>query len=363
MAVAASLTAVVGAVQTPSVSTLRLPSRAVFYSVAPLSSHLLLTASDTEGNGCSWLMVSPQPLRVRASFRASCKKPPVAAEPVVPVQSLVPDANYASIRIARPNLSATRVSVGPIVMRFNDLSDTRPVWTYGPGRLWIYDVATVDGPGRSPRPELIEVSTGTGKVLRTVRMPSLVRPLLAADVDGLWIAASPGTGAGTPAPIYHLAPGAAAPRVVHRGGYATLWLVAAGHTVWADIGTLPPRRLASTQVRQEIWRFDGPSAAAHPLAAAAELNSSAAPVLQPGSAALWTLSLIPSVPGNYENCSHAQLIRIDARTGEQTVTRTLPITDRYCLPVQGQAFLDGAFYFLSQYVSPNTPTTLYRLAT
>ena len=85
--------------------------------------------------------------------------------------------------------------------------------------------------------------------------------------------------------------------------------------------------------------------------------------MQPGSAALWTLSLVPSAPGNYEYCSHAQLIRIDARTGQQTVTRTLPFTDKYCLPVQSQALLDGAFYFLSRYVAQDTPTTLYRLAT
>ena len=106
--------------------------------LAPFSGQLLLSASDAEDNGCSWLVVSPQRLRVRSSFRANCKKPPVAAEPVVPIQYLVPDANYASLRIARPNLSSARVSVGPIVMRFNDLSDTRPVWTYGPGTLWIY---------------------------------------------------------------------------------------------------------------------------------------------------------------------------------------------------------------------------------
>lgn len=287
----------------------------------------------------------------------------MAAEPVVPVDYLIPRVNYASMRIARPNLSSKRVSVGPIVMRFNNLSDTRPVWTYGPGMLWIYDVSTVNAAGRHPRAELVEVSTATGRVVRKVRMPSLVRPLLAADADGLWIAASPGTGAGTPAPIYHLAAGAVAPRVVHRGGYATLWLVAAGHSVWADIGTLPPQGSANKPIRQQIWRFDGPSAAAHPLARADELNSSAPPVVQPGSKALWTLSLIASPPGDYENCTRAQLVRIDAHTGRQGVTRTVPFNDRYCLPVQGQAFLDGGFYFLSQYVSPSTSTMLYRLAT
>jgi hypothetical protein len=54
-------------------------------------------------------------------------------------------------------------------------------------------------------------------------------------------------------------------------------------------------------------------------------------------------------------------VRIDARTGRQTVTRTLSFDDEYCLPVQGQAFLDRAFYFLSPYISPATPTMLYRL--
>jgi hypothetical protein len=363
VAVAASLAAVVGGARTPAVSTLQLPSRAIFYTIAPLSGRLLLSASDAEGNGCLWLVVSPQRLRVRSSFHANCKRPPVAAEPVVPIQFPVPDSNNASLRIVRPNLSSTRVSVGPIVMTFNDVSDTKLEWTYGPGTLWVYDVAAVDRAGRRPRAELIDISTATGQVVRTVPMPSLVRPLLAADADGLWIAASPGTGAGTPAPIYHLAPGAAAPRVVHRGGYATVWLVAAGHAVWADIGTIPPHSSASTPIRQEIWRFDGPSATAHPLARADGLNSSATPIVQAGSAALWTLSLIPSTPGSYYDCRHVQLVRIDARTGRQTVTRTLPFTDKYCLAVQGQALLDGAFYFLSQYVSPATPTTLYRLRT
>jgi hypothetical protein len=362
-AVAASLVAVVGAARAPAVLTLRLPSSAVFYTIEPLGGRLLLSASDTEGNGCAWLVVSPEPLRVRSSFHANCKRPAVAAEPAVPIQFPVPDSSDASLRIVRPNLSSSRVSVGPVVMTFNDVSDTKLEWTYGPGTLWVYDVAALNSAGRSPRAELLDISTTTGQVVRTVSMPSLVRPLLAADADGLWIAASPGTGAGTPAPIYHLAIGAAAPRVVHRGGYAALWLVAAGHTVWADIGTIPPHSSASTAIHQEIWRFDGPSAPAHALAGANGLNSSATPTVQAGAAALWTLSLIPSPPGSYYACTHAQLVRIDARTGRQTVTRTLSFTDEYCLPVQGQAFVDGAFYFLSPYISPATRTTLYRLRT
>jgi len=192
-------------------------------------------------------------------------------------------------------------------------------------------------------------------------MPRLDRPLLAADADGLWIASSPETGAGTPAPIYHLAPGARQAVVSHRGGYATLWIVAAGHTVWADIASMTP---PSTTVRQQIWRLVRPSATAHALASADSLNSSATPVLQPGSAALWTISNVPyrdSAGTDYGNCPQHQLVRIDAQTGRQAVTRTLYGLDRSCLPVQSQALADGDFYFLSPYINLSTPTTLYRL--
>jgi len=358
--VAVSVVAAFGAAA-PTVSTLRLPSNTAFYTVEPFGSRLLLSASDTEGNGCAWLVVSSEPLRVRSSFYAKCERPPVAAEPVVPVQ-FFGRLNQVSVRVARPNRTAGRVSYGPVVMRYQDVSDTKLEWTYGPGTLWVYDVAALDSAGHNPRAELLDISTATGQVVRTVSMPPLTRPLLAADTDGLWIAASPGTGAGTPAPIYHLALGSATPRIVHRGGYATLWLVAAGHGVWADIGTIPPHSSASTPIRQEIWHFDAPYAPAHALASANGLDSSATPILQADSAALWTLSLIPSPRSSYL-CTHEQLVRIDARTGRQTVTRTLSFTDNDCLPVQGQAFLNHAFYFLSPYISPTTPTTLYRLGT
>lgn len=285
----------------------------------------------------------------------------MAAEPVVPVQFPALRSNDASVRILRRTARSSHFSVGPIVMRFNDVSDTKLEWAYGPGTLWVYDVAALTRARRRPRAELIEISTATGRVLRTVAMPSLVRPLLAADADGLWVAASPASGAGTPAPIYRVAAGFAGAHVVHRGGYATLWLVARGDSVWADIGTLD--RSARTPIHQEIWRFDGPSATAHALAHANGLNSTATPVVQPDSAALWTLSLSPSSPGSYYSCTHAQLVRIDARTGRQTVTRTLPFADKDCLAVQGQTLLANGFYFLSPYISPTTPTLLYRLAT
>ena len=350
--------AAVGAASSPQVSIVPLPSRASFYTVEASGSRLLLSGSDTTGNGCNWLVLDAHTLRVKSSLVASCEQPGLASEPVVPVQFYRPQGNQTSVRIARPTPRPARVSYGPVVMRFPEISDTRLEWTYGPGLLWLYDVATTHGA------EVVEISTATGRVVRTVSMPKLVRPLLAADADGLWIAASVETAMGAPAPTYHLAPGAGAPRLVHRGGYAAFWLVAAGHTVWEDTASMS----RPSSVRQEIWRFDGSSAAAHALASANSLNSEATPAVQPGSAALWTVSNGPSQP-SYDSCAGQQIVRIDAVTGRQIVKATIRVPGNPCFPVPdvpwlptgagAQTFAGGAFYFLAQTQARVPVMTLY----
>jgi len=338
-----------------AVSSVLLPAGVSFGGIESVRGGLLVSGYEATGHDCKWLVVDPVSLRVRSSLRANCSRPPIAAKPVVPIEFPIKGTNSDNLRIAHLSRDGGRPALGPVVMTYSSVSNTHLEWTYGPHTLWVYDVATRGGP------EVLDVSSATGKVVRAVRMPALSEPLLAADADGLWIAASPETGAGTPAPIYRLAPTATAPSIVHRGGYATLWLVAAGHTVWADIGTLPHRGSASTPVRQEIWRFDGTATTGHALASATGLNAYPnSPVLQPGAHALWTISLVPD-QGDYRLCLHAQLVRIDANTGRQTVTRTLSIVDQSCLPVQGQAFVHGSFYFLSPYINDTLRTTLYRL--
>lgn len=355
--VAVAGVAAIGAAATPAVSMLALPSRAGFYTVGAAGSRLVLSGSDTTGNGCDWLAVDARTLRVTSSLDGSCQQPGLAPEPVVPVQFYRPQGNQTSVRIARPTSRPARASSGPVVMRFPEISDTRLEWTYGPGLLWLYDVATTHGA------EVVEISTATGRVARTVSMPKLVRPLLAADADGLWIAASVETALGAPAPTYRLAPGAGAPLLVHRGGYAAFWLVASGHRVWEDIASTHP-----STVRQQIWRFDGPSAAAHELASANRLNSAATPAVESGSTALWTLSNGP-FQGTYNSCAGQRVVRIDALTGHQTTVTTIHLPGNPCFPVPGspwlptgagaQTFTDGAFYFLAQTITQ--ATALYRV--
>ena len=221
---------------------------------------------------------------------------------------------------------------------------------YGGGLLWLYDVATVHAGARTPRAEVVEVSTATGRVVRTVTMTQIYRPLLAADRDGLWLAGSVETGLGT-TPTYHLAPGASAPRLVHRGGYAACWLVAAGQEVWEDIAAQTHSAcvpFGPCAVTQEIWGFDGPSAAAHALASANSLVAGT-PAVQPDSAALWLVGSLP-YRRDVNGCVGAQIVRIDAHTGRQTVTRTLTLPGNPCLggpfTPNAQTFTGGALYFL-----------------
>lgn len=334
------------ATASPVVSTLSLPSGVQVDSVEAVGDRLLLSGWDTTGNSCVQLIVGAGELRVAASLHASCERPPIAAHSVVPVQFPLATGNESSVRIARPNRAPSRVSYGPVVMTFDDVSDTKLEWTYGPRRLWLYDVAALPGTAGPAHAEALAISTTTGRVVQTASMPSLVRPLLAADADGLWIAASPGTGAGSPAPTYLLAFGAHAPRLVHRGGYAAFWLAASGHTVWEDIASIAPT------VRQEIWRYDAPTAAPTSLARADNLEV-VTPAVQPGSGALWTLGS-PLSGG----CFDEQVVKIDAHTGRQTIITTFHLPGSPCnpepesgsLPYGGnsQAFTDGAFYFLTQ---------------
>ena len=344
----------------PAVSAEALPSSYGFYAIEPYRSGLLL--SWTNGNGaCAWLVVT-LPARNGPLLHASCETPEIAAHPFVPVQ-FENQTMTTSVRIARPSRDPKRVSYGPVVMRYATVSDTHLEWVYGPGRLWLYDVAVRGGAAAHARAEVVEVSLSDGHVVRTVPMPMLYRPVLAADDDGLWIAPSPETGEAAPAPTYLLAPGATAPRVVHRSGDAAIWLLAAGHTLWEDIRTFRP---GMSNPRQELWRLDGPHGTAHALAGIDNLVGNL-PALQRVTHALWTLNSVPE-NGNFIHCTRQQIISINGTDGRQTVVTTLQIPLDPCYPVLsfeapgggGQAFTDGAFYYLS---SPPTTraTTLYRI--
>jgi hypothetical protein len=83
----------------PSVSTPSLRSGVDFHSVEPLGNGLLLSGGEISGPNCDWLVVD-QDLGVESPIPSgSCERPPIAAQPVVPVQFPV-----ARIRLDGPGV-------------------------------------------------------------------------------------------------------------------------------------------------------------------------------------------------------------------------------------------------------------------
>ena len=81
----------------------------------------LLSGGDITGLDCDWLVVNRDLRVVSPLLRASCERPPIAAEPVVPVQFSTANGNGAAVRIARPDATPSRVTYGPVVMTDEDL--------------------------------------------------------------------------------------------------------------------------------------------------------------------------------------------------------------------------------------------------
>lgn len=216
------------------ITTLALPSGgAQWWNVAPAGHALLVTGSLPAGSLCAFYVVDLGTLTGRGPYTRACTNPPVAVHPIEPVVGSTAKAFDVPIRVA-----------GKVVMRYEDASDTRPQYAWYGGSLWIYDVATSDGP------EALRLDARTGALLQRTAMPRLFRPVMVANADGLWL--DPATNGGVDgvavAPVLHVAFGASKPVVVHRGGRAAMWMTASAHTVWFE--QISGRRSVA------IWRID-----------------------------------------------------------------------------------------------------------
>lgn len=307
------------------VAVLALPG-GLFGSVQPAGGELLVSGSTT-GNTCISVTVAPASFRQTGELRGSCARPRRSAYPVVPVMIPDPRSQRQSVRIAHVGTSTT---YGPVVMRFEDGSDTRPVYAYGPGSLWLYDVDTERGS------ELLRFSSSTGRLLQTVVMPRLFRPVIAADDVGLYLIAAVNGGVSGPAPaaLYYVAPGARHAVVIHREGRAALWITAHGTTVWTEI--------VSGTGDASLWRFDGRRGR---LLWRGRIGP--APVAIFGAGTLWAVT--PVWAARYSgDCTRVKVSQIDAITGRQKTIATIPASG-YCsllLDPQGLTYFKGAFYFL-----------------
>jgi hypothetical protein len=291
----------------------------IFDSVQPAGGQVLVSGSTT-GRMCVWLTVDPATLK-GTQVHGSCAHPLRSAHPAVPVVTSNARSQWQSAR------------VGSTVLRYRDGSDTRPVWTYGRGSLWLYDVDTTRGS------VLLRFSSDTGRLEQTVAMPRLFRPVMAANDDGVYLIAAVNGDDARPGPValYHVAPGARHAVIIHREGRAALWIAAHGHTVWAEI--------VSGTNDAALWRFDGPTGHATRLW---RNTIGTAPVATYGGGSLWAVR--PVWASAYSGqCTSEKVSRIDAATGRETAVVAVPAAG-YCsllFDPQGLTFTHGALYFLS----------------
>ena len=335
----------------PNVGALSLPADDTFYGLSTQSGHLLVTGTVTSSQDapCARVPVDPAALTLGAVTTGSCDDPASYGEQVLYVVNN-PDggstAFTSSVVIVTTDPKTGKSTTGPTVMRFSEVSDTRPVAAYGGGWLWVYDVDTSNGP------EVLQVSATTGRVEDVVRTPELYRPVLAANSDGLWMGNSV-TGVQLSGALFHVAPGSHAVTTVLSSSAdndVVDWIVADNGHVWAGI------RPAGSSLLN-LWRFDG--------ATGKVALDGPEPTIQAGSNfvvgsdqdGLWLTTPDPPFGATTSptDNQHLDVVRLDPDTGRPTVEAQLPPLD----PIAAEsgttpetaAFLAGSYFLLQ---SPGT---------
>lgn len=335
-------------------TALILPTRYTFNSVTTSGSnpHLSGTVASTKQSPqCVVAPVNPQTLKLGKIVEGSCNSPVLWGATILPVTSYLPGSSgdRETVAITRLDARTKRVSTGPVIMTFAQSSDASPVFASGDGSLWVYDVATTNGP------EVLQISEATGQVTATVSVPALSRPLLAVNDDGLWLGDSVQGGTSSSA-LWHVARGASSAvpvvgpprtqRYVKAGvGLTTetlsvIWIVGSGHHLWAGIGP--------TYTQQTIWAFTGPSAQVEfhiP-------DHGFDPTVVVGDATAGLFSVGPYPPFGEQIASRPRsqdVIRIDPKDGKETLVSTLrpfPVSDQGVL-LRGQlTYVDGSVFVL-----------------
>jgi hypothetical protein len=241
-----------------------------------------------------------------------------------------------AIRIAHVTTASPGYRLGPVVMTFPEGSTSNPEWVYGGGFLWLYDASS---PGDH---DLLRISESTGAAVQELDIPGIVRPQIAFDDDGLWLAPATNSLGATNA-VLRLTPGATKAVSVFGlpdGRYAS-WMVASGHTVWLDEGM-------TSSAAGTLWTLTGPSAkrSAHVALSAtlgSVLESNSPGVVGNAVDGLW--SAVPNASG-----SNQQIVRLNLNSGSATGVATLKpgysTPDELLYSSWNAVAYDGSMYLL-----------------
>jgi len=234
----------------PVVSSAPIPAnlalREIFVDGSSLELAGTMTLAGQAGIACVRASLAAAPLELTKIVEPNCDDPGLIGEPVAPFVT-APTPGYSAARVAYD--SNGRVDLGPVLASYPDDSGSHLEWAYGPGALWLYEDETASGP------TVFRISEGTGRLVRATPVPGLVRPLLAADSAGLYLAGTGSYGGIGKDIIWHVGAEASKAQVVVTAGAgdSVSWITAQGEDVWADICRRPSGSAC------EISRFHGPN--------------------------------------------------------------------------------------------------------
>lgn len=344
-----------------SYTSVTIPANLAFAAIASSPSGLVLSGTTTldgdQGVLCLMAKANARTLALSGIVEPFCDSPVLSGHSVMAVQQRSPSM-FTSVRIAHLS-PAGRVVVGPVVVRYEEASDTHLESVYGGGSLWLYAPDTPGGGGRALR-----ISATTGQVLQdTPVTPAMDRPVIGANANGLYLAPNPETGflGSRPLPkengiIYHVGIGASGVQIFDASpgrrfsGYVN-WIVGDANSLWADICHRPVGH------RCMITRFNG---------------SSPRPVFQVsdrGLTAFWVIGGLAhgffsvALPGG-RTSSSGDVIGINPATGALKVITSLPLPQYwqgYWYYGSAEAALHGRSLYLLSPPANQTAGTLYRV--
>ena len=344
-----------------SYTSAAIPSNLAFAAIASSPSGLVLSGTTTLGGDqgvlCLMARANARTLALSGIVEPFCDSPLLSGHPVVAVEQ-GSRSMVTSVRIA--HLSPTgQVEVGPVVVKYEEASDTHLESVYAAGSLWLYAPSTPSG-GRALR-----ISETTGRVLQdTTVSPAMDRPVIGANANGLYLAPNPETGflgsAKLPNEngiIYHVGIGASGVQIFDASpgkrfpGYVS-WIAGDGNSLWADICQRPV-----ATPRCMITRFNGSSP--KPVFRHSDRNLTAFWVI--GSIAQGFYSV--ALPGG-RTSSSGDVIRIDPATGAVKLITSLPLPkywQGYWYDGSTEAALHGRSLYLLSPPGNQTAGMLYRV--
>ena len=181
------------------VASTALPSQYLFNEIGTTKDGLVLTGEV----GVSTTNCGPPP-SVRGRLRSGISGPATGMCSSPPGTWTLSASGFPrdniTVSVVPINRETGQPSAGHVVMTYAHSSDVDAVAVVGGEWLWIYDVATTNGP------ELLQISAvPTGAVVGTVVTPQLFRPIMAANDDGVWL--GPAVNGGGPSGLYQVRAG------------------------------------------------------------------------------------------------------------------------------------------------------------